>query len=92
MDGLEEVYERIDSFRPHIIDMQRELTSRPALSPQNGGLVSMRRLTTSKNRPYFFNPIVSTKLIHLMKTRPKATGPIWLLSGREVRRPELPGC
>jgi succinyl-diaminopimelate desuccinylase len=37
MDGLKEVYERIDSFRPHVIDMQRELTSRPALSPQNGG-------------------------------------------------------
>ncbi len=37
MDALEGVYKKIDSFRPEIIEMQRELTSRPALSPENGG-------------------------------------------------------
>jgi succinyl-diaminopimelate desuccinylase len=37
MGELEGVYKRIESFRPEIIEMQRELTSRPALSPENGG-------------------------------------------------------
>jgi len=37
MDGVEEVYKKIDSFRPKIIEMQRELTSRPALGLENGG-------------------------------------------------------
>jgi len=37
MDILEGMYKKIDSFRPEIIKMQRELTSRPALSPENGG-------------------------------------------------------
>ncbi|MFO8164295.1 MAG: M20 family metallo-hydrolase [Thermodesulfobacteriota bacterium] len=37
MEILEEVYKKIDSFRHEIIEMQRELTSRPALGPENGG-------------------------------------------------------
>ena len=37
MDILEEVYKKIESFRPEIIGMQRELTARPALGPENGG-------------------------------------------------------
>jgi succinyl-diaminopimelate desuccinylase len=37
MSALEEVYSKIESFRSEIIEMQRELTSRPALSPENGG-------------------------------------------------------
>lgn len=37
MDILKEVYKKIDSFRSEIIDMQRELTARPALGPENGG-------------------------------------------------------
>jgi len=37
MGILEEVYKKIDSFRPEIIKMQRELTARPALGPENGG-------------------------------------------------------
>jgi succinyl-diaminopimelate desuccinylase len=37
MDILEGVYKKIDSFRPEIIKMQRELTARPALGPENGG-------------------------------------------------------
>jgi succinyl-diaminopimelate desuccinylase len=37
MEMLEGVYKKIDSFRPEIIKMQRELTSRPALGPENGG-------------------------------------------------------
>ena len=37
MGILEEIYKKIDSFRPEIIKMQRELTARPALGPENGG-------------------------------------------------------
>lgn len=37
MDGLDRVYRRIDGFRAEIIEMQRQLTSRPALGPENGG-------------------------------------------------------
>ncbi|MEE8300511.1 MAG: M20 family metallo-hydrolase [Desulfatiglandales bacterium] len=37
MDGVEGVYKRIDSFGPEIIELQRELTSRPALGLENGG-------------------------------------------------------
>ena len=37
MSALEEVYSKIESYRSEIIEMQRELTSRPALSPENGG-------------------------------------------------------
>ncbi len=37
MSGLEELYSKIESYRSEIIEMQRELTSRPALSPENGG-------------------------------------------------------
>ena len=37
MDILEEVHKKIESFRPKIIEMQRELTARPALGPENGG-------------------------------------------------------
>ena len=37
MEILEEVYTKIESFRPKIIEMQRELTARPALGPENGG-------------------------------------------------------
>jgi len=37
MDALEGVYKKIDSFSSEIIEMQRELTARPALSPENGG-------------------------------------------------------
>ena len=37
MSGLEDLYSKIESYRPEIIEMQRELTSRPALSPENGG-------------------------------------------------------
>jgi len=37
MDILEGVYKKIDSFRSEIIEMQRELTARPALGPENGG-------------------------------------------------------
>ena len=35
--GKEEVYARIDGLRSEIVEMQRELTSRPALGPENGG-------------------------------------------------------
>jgi succinyl-diaminopimelate desuccinylase len=37
MYGIEEVYEKIDGFRTEIIEMQKELTARPALGPANGG-------------------------------------------------------
>jgi len=37
MEMLEGVYKKIDSFRPEIIKMQKELTARPALGPENGG-------------------------------------------------------
>ena len=37
MDGLEGVFKKIGSFRHEIIEMQRELTSRPALGLENGG-------------------------------------------------------
>jgi len=37
MSGLKDVYSKIESYRSEIIEMQRELTSRPALSPENGG-------------------------------------------------------
>ncbi len=37
MNGVEEVYKKIDGFRDAIIEMQRELTARPALGPANGG-------------------------------------------------------
>ncbi|HUU41979.1 MAG TPA: M20/M25/M40 family metallo-hydrolase, partial [Desulfatiglandales bacterium] len=37
MNGIKEVYTKIDSFKAEIIEMQRELTSIPALSPENGG-------------------------------------------------------
>lgn len=37
MSALEEAYSKIESYRSEIIEMQRELTSRPALSPENGG-------------------------------------------------------
>ena len=37
MYGIEEIYEKIDGFRAEIIEMQKELTARPALGPANGG-------------------------------------------------------
>ena len=37
MSGFEDVYSKIESYRSEIIKMQRELTSRPALGPENGG-------------------------------------------------------
>jgi succinyl-diaminopimelate desuccinylase len=37
METFEGVYKKIESFRPEIIKMQRELTARPALGPENGG-------------------------------------------------------
>lgn len=37
MEIFEGVYKKIDSFRPEIIKMQRNLTARPALGPENGG-------------------------------------------------------
>ena len=37
MSALEEVYSKIESYRSEIIEMQRELTCRPALGPENGG-------------------------------------------------------
>ena len=37
MSGFKDVYSKIESYRPEIIKMQRELTARPALGPENGG-------------------------------------------------------
>jgi len=37
MSALKEVYSKIESYRSEIIEMQRELTCRPALGPENGG-------------------------------------------------------
>jgi len=37
MSQIESVFSRIDSYRDEIIDLQRELTARVALGPQNGG-------------------------------------------------------
>ena len=37
MRALEEAYSKIESYRSEIIEMQRELTCRPALGPENGG-------------------------------------------------------
>jgi len=37
MRELEDIYSKIESYRPEIIEMQRELTARPALGPENGG-------------------------------------------------------
>ena len=37
MSGIEDLYSKIESYRPEIIEMQRDLTSRPALGPENGG-------------------------------------------------------
>jgi succinyl-diaminopimelate desuccinylase len=37
MSEFEEVYSKIESYRPEIIKMQKDLTARPALGPENGG-------------------------------------------------------
>ena len=37
MSQMKSVFSRIDSYRDEIIDLQRELTARVALGPQNGG-------------------------------------------------------
>ncbi len=37
MGELKNIFSKIDSFRNEMVEMQRELTSRPALSPENGG-------------------------------------------------------
>jgi len=37
MIGFEHVYSKIECYRSEIIAMQRELTARPALGPENGG-------------------------------------------------------
>jgi len=37
MSGFKDVYSKIESYRSEIIKMQRELTARPALGPENGG-------------------------------------------------------
>jgi len=37
MSGLEQVFERIDGFRDQVIRIQKELTCRVALGPDNGG-------------------------------------------------------
>ncbi|MEO0098040.1 MAG: M20 family metallo-hydrolase [candidate division WOR-3 bacterium] len=34
---MEEVFQKIESFREDMINLQRELTSRPAIGPENGG-------------------------------------------------------
>jgi succinyl-diaminopimelate desuccinylase len=38
MTALEKVFQRIDAYRDEIIDLQREMTSRIALGPDNGGI------------------------------------------------------
>ena len=37
MSKMESVFKKIDGYREEIIDLQRELTARMALGPQNGG-------------------------------------------------------
>jgi len=43
------IYRKIDSFRDEIIEMQRELTARPALGPLNGERESTTRLILRKS-------------------------------------------
>lgn len=56
MDVQEEVYKKIDSFSSEIIEMQRELTSRPALSPENGGSGEHDKAEYVKEQLLLLNP------------------------------------
>jgi succinyl-diaminopimelate desuccinylase len=56
MDELETVYEKIESFRSDIIEMQRELTSRPALGPENGGRGEHDKATYVKEQLLLLKP------------------------------------
>lgn len=56
MNGLEGVYKRVDSFRPEIIEMQRELTSRPALGLENGGSGEHDKADYVKEQLSFLKP------------------------------------
>jgi succinyl-diaminopimelate desuccinylase len=44
------IYRKIDSFRDEIIEMQRELTARPALGPLNGGTGEHDKADFAKKR------------------------------------------
>jgi len=56
MNGLEGVYKRVDSFRPEIIEMQRELTSRTALGLENGGSGEHDKADYVKEQLSFLKP------------------------------------
>ena len=56
MSGLEDLYSKIESYRPEIIEMQRELTSRPALSPENGGNGEHDKAEYVKEQLLFLKP------------------------------------
>ncbi|MBN1226014.1 MAG: M20 family metallo-hydrolase [Deltaproteobacteria bacterium] len=50
------IYSKIDSFRDEIIEMQRELTARPALGPLNGGTGEHDKADFSKKQLVALKP------------------------------------
>jgi len=50
------IYSKIDSFRDEIIEMQRELTARPALGPLNGGTGEHDKADFSKKQLVALRP------------------------------------
>jgi succinyl-diaminopimelate desuccinylase len=56
MEMLEGVYKKIESFRPEIIKMQRELTARPALGPENGGSGEHEKADYIKEQLFLLKP------------------------------------
>jgi len=56
MNGFEDVYSKIEGYRPEIIEMQRELTARPALGPENGGTGEHEKADYAKEQLLLLKP------------------------------------
>ncbi len=101
MSGLEDVYSRIEGYRTEIIEMQRELTSRPALGPENGGSGEHEKANYLKERllslkPDLFNEVQAPDNRAANGYRPNLVAawngsnkgkPVWVLSHLDIVPP-----
>jgi len=56
MSRIDEVFKRIEGFREEVISLQKELTSRKALGPENGGTGEHEKAEYLKGRLKALNP------------------------------------
>ena len=69
MAGLEQVFERIDGFRDQVIRIQKELTCRVALGPDNGGSGEHEKTGFIKGMLEALNPHVLKEIKALDQVR-----------------------